>query len=238
MLELRNVCKQYEALRGSQNNYVLKDLSWQLEAGCSAAITGPSGSGKSTLLNIIGALDRADSGEVILDGKNLSQLTENELALIRNRQIGFVFQLHHLLPQCTLWENVLLPTLAKFPAAKDNAPLKIDSESLNQRARELLERVGLADRVNHRPGQLSGGERQRVAVVRALINKPKLLLADEPTGSLDEKTSQNLTDLLVQLNGEQGVTLIVATHAPDLAERMGRVWQLNNGQLTPRKNNT
>jgi len=142
---------------------------------------------------------------------------------VRNREIGFIFQSHHLLPQCTVLENVLVPTLANKDAALRNGAV--------ERAKRLLEKVGLGARLTHRPGQLSGGERQRVAVVRALINQPKLLLADEPTGALDRASAQNLTDLLVQLNGEEGVTLIVVTHALDLAKRMGRVLELRDGRL-------
>ena len=187
-----------------------------------------SGSGKSTLLNIIGTLDRPSSGEVLLDGQDLRRLNDVELASVRNRQIGFVFQAHHLLPQCNVLENVLLPTLAtRDPAVRSGA---------SERAKRLLERVGLDGRIAHRPGQLSGGERQRVAVVRALINQPKLLLADEPTGALDRASAGNLSDLLVALNREEGVTLIVVTHALDLAKRMGRVLELRDGRLVAENN--
>ena len=189
-------------------------------------IVGPSGSGKSTLLNIIGALDCPTQGRVLLDGKDLAALDETALARIRNKQIGFVFQLHHLLPQCTALENVLVPTLAD----KERA----GARELRDRATTLLERVGLKEFLLHRPGELSGGQRQRVAVVRALINKPKLLLADEPTGSLDEDASQNIGDLLAELNGSEQVTLIVVTHSLKLAERMGQVMELSNGLLTSR----
>jgi predicted ABC-type transport system involved in lysophospholipase L1 biosynthesis ATPase subunit len=175
------------------------------------------------LLNIIGTLDRPDSGHVLLDGKDLSRLDDIQLAAVRNREIGFIFQSHHLLPQCTVLENVLVPTLANNDAALRNGAL--------ERATGLLDKVGLGARLTHRPGQLSGGERQRVAVVRALINQPKLLLADEPTGSLDRASAENLADLLVRLNREEGVTLIVVTHAPDLAKRMSRVLELRDGEL-------
>ena len=223
MLEIINVSKSYTAFSEVEPEYVLKDLSWGIEAGQSVAVTGPSGSGKSTLLNIIGALDEPTAGKVLLDGRDLSVLNEKELAKIRNLGIGFVFQLHHLLPQCTALENVLVPTLAGFDGQ--------DKSSHESRARELLDRVGLGRRLDYRPGQLSGGERQRVAVVRALINRPKLLLADEPTGSLDHAAAVNLAELLCELNREQQVTLILATHSRELAERMAEVWKLENGKL-------
>jgi lipoprotein-releasing system ATP-binding protein len=201
----------------------LRDVSLEIGRGESVAIVGPSGSGKSTLLNIMGTLDRPSSGQVLLDGRELNQLDDIQLAAVRNREIGFIFQSHHLLPQCTVLENVLVPTLANKDAALRNGAL--------ERAKRLLEKVGLGARLTHRPGQLSGGERQRVAVVRALINQPKLLLADEPTGALDRASAQNLADLLVQLNREEGVTLIVVTHALDLAKRMGRLLELRDGQF-------
>src|SRR5437867_3530346 len=215
LLKLVAVSKRYEPLDDATPVEVLREITVQLNRGESAAIIGPSGSGKSTLLNIIGTLDRPSSGQVLLDGQDLTRLDEAALADTRNRQIGFVFQSHHLLQQCTVLENVLVPTLASHDDAVRNGAEK--------RGRELLQRVGLGERLSHRPGQLSGGERQRVAVVRALINNPKLLLADEPTGALDRASAQNLADLLVQLNGEEGVTLIVVTHALDLAKRMGKI---------------
>ncbi len=222
MLELTNVCKRYDTAPQQEPDYVLKDISWHIEKGDSAAITGPSGSGKSTLLNIIGALDRPSAGEVLLDGRDLGQLSEVELAAIRNLEIGFVFQLHHLLPQCTVLENVLVPTLATPRTNNKNAV---------ERAHQLLERIGLSRRLGYRPGQLSVGQRQRVAVARALINRPKLLLADEPTGSLDRTASETLMALLVELNRDENVTLIVATHSMELADRMDRVWTLTGGKL-------
>ena len=223
LLKLIDVCKRYESPTGTEAVPVLRGISLEIGRGESAAIVGPSGSGKSTLLNIIGTLDRPSSGQVLLDDRELSRLDDIQLAAVRNREIGFIFQSHHLLPQCTVLENVLVPTLAtKDPALRNGAV---------ERAKRLLEKVGLGARLTHRPGQLSGGERQRVAVVRALINQPKLLLADEPTGALDRASAQNLADLLVQLNREEGVTLIVVTHAPDLAKRMSRVLELRDGKL-------
>ena len=223
LLKLTDVSKCYESPTGAELLSVLCDITLEIERGESVAIIGPSGSGKSTLLNIIGTLDRPSSGQVLLDGQDLSRLDDIQLAAVRNREIGFIFQAHHLLPQCTVMENVLVPTLANKDAALRNGAV--------ERAKGLLEKVGLGARFTHRPGQISGGERQRVAVVRALINQPKLLLADEPTGALDRASAQGLADLLVALNKEEGVTLIVVTHALDLARRMGRVLELRDGQL-------
>ena len=214
LVELENVSKRYESGEEGEAPYVLKDVMLKVSAGRSVAITGPSGSGKSTLLNIIGTLDRPTSGRVLLEGRDLGELEDDALAEVRNRRIGFVFQLHHLLPQCTVLENVLVPTLVGDGAK--------GGSGVEQRARELLERVGLTRLLSRRPGQLSGGERQRVAVVRALINQPPLLLADEPTGSLDHAAADNLMQLLGELNREENVALVVATHAMDLAERMDR----------------
>ena len=247
LLQLTNLSKRYAA-PGGGSLAVLDDISLTVNVGESLAIVGPSGSGKSTLLQIIGTLDHATSGRVELDGKDLSQLDELQLAAVRNRQIGFVFQSHFLLPQCTVWENVLVPTLASpsplgVPAlagspgssATTAGPAKAGTPSAEEpaitRAERLLKRVGLAERLHHFPGQLSGGERQRVAVVRALINQPQLLLADEPTGALDHASAENLGQLLVELNREEGVTLIVVTHSRELAQRMGRVLELKDGKL-------
>jgi len=226
MLELDKVAKSYESPANRQSVCVLKDITLKLDKGQSLVIVGPSGSGKSTLLNIIGALDRPTTGRVLFDNKDLAKLDDTELARIRNRQIGFVFQLHHLLPQCTVLENVLVPTLAD----KSHNSRK----ALQERAVNLLECVGLKDFLLHRPGELSGGERQRVAVVRALINSPKLLLADEPTGSLDRDAAENIADLLVELNRSEKVTLIVVTHSLSLAERIGHVMELSNSLLKER----
>ena len=221
LLKLSKVAHRYDSGAGAV--LVLKDVSLEVRRGESVAIIGPSGSGKSTLLNIIGTLDRATAGEVRLAGQDLSRLNERQLADVRNRQIGFVFQAHHLLPQCTVLENVLVPTLAATDAAaRAGAP---------ERAVRLLQRVGLGERLTHRPGQLSGGECQRVAVVRALINQPQLLLADEPTGALDRVSASGLAQLLLELNREEGVTLIVVTHALDLARKLGRTFELQDGKL-------
>jgi lipoprotein-releasing system ATP-binding protein len=222
LLKLENVSKSYRVAEGSAPVVVLRDVSLDVAPGESLSIIGPSGSGKSTLLNIIGTLDHADSGNVWLGEKDLSAQDDRALASIRNREIGFIFQAHHLLPHCTVWENVLVPTLAEKAGSASGA---------EQRAERLLKRVGLSGRSDHRPGQISGGERQRVAVVRALINQPKLLLADEPTGALDRASADELARLLTELNREENVTLIVVTHALDLARQMQRVFEIREGVL-------
>ena len=226
MLELINIQKEYKSPLAGQSLSVLEDINLKVEPGQSVSIVGPSGSGKSTLLNIIGALDKPNSGRVLLDDIDIGKLDENKLARIRNEQIGFVFQLHHLLPQCSVLENVLLPTIANKKPVQRN--------QVQQRAENLIERVGLKDWLLHRPGELSVGQRQRVAVVRALINKPKLLLADEPTGSLDSKASEIIVQLLIELNKAEEVTLIVVTHSDAIAEKTGRVMELDDGKLIER----
>ncbi len=231
LLALRNVTKHYAASGATTGVPVLAGVSLEIARGESLAIVGPSGSGKSTLLQIIGTLDRATSGEVLLDGKNLAALDDLQLAEVRNQQIGFVFQSHYLLPQCTVLENVLVPTLAGAKSEVRIQKSEKDRETSVARAERLLKRVGLSERLHHRPGQLSGGERQRAAVVRALINHPQLLLADEPTGALDQASATTLGQLLVELNKEEGVTLIVVTHAMELAQRMGKVLRLEAGNL-------
>jgi ABC-type lipoprotein export system ATPase subunit len=225
LLELEDVAKYFESPARSGRQQVLNDISLTVAEGESIAVIGPSGSGKSTLLNIMGALDRPTSGSVCIDGDDLSTLSENELAEVRNRELGFVFQLHHLLPQCTLLENALLPTI---PGGK-----QLDAGEAEGRARRLLERVGLGERIDHRPGQMSGGECQRAAVVRALINRPRLLLADEPTGSLDSASADKLAELLIELNQEEKVALVVVTHSHELARRMGKRYQIQGGRLEP-----
>jgi lipoprotein-releasing system ATP-binding protein len=222
MLELKGITKSYTSASGESLS-ILEGVNLQLKPAESLAVIGPSGSGKSTLLNIIGTLDRPTSGQVWLNGKDLTTLDDLALAQVRNREIGFIFQAHHLLPQCSVLENVLVPTLAS-----NDKQLRAGAP---ERARTLLERVGLSSRMDHRPGQISGGERQRVAVVRALINRPKLLLADEPTGALDRASAENLGQLLTDLNREQNVTLIVVTHALDLAHKLGACFELKNGKL-------
>ncbi len=224
MLELREVTKRYDNDGNAESPAVLDKVDLRVNDGQTVVITGPSGSGKSTLLNIAGALDRPNSGSVLLDGDDLAMMDDKKLASVRNRRIGFVFQLHHLLPQCTALENVIVPTLVSGG----------DRSQLEQRARSLLERTGLADHMDQRPGELSGGQRQRVALVRALINQPALVLADEPTGSLDRETSDEMADLLVELNQMEQTTLVVVTHSDRLAQRMGKQYELSEGKLTER----
>ncbi|MEM1067646.1 MAG: ABC transporter ATP-binding protein [Planctomycetota bacterium] len=201
--------------------HVLRDLNLDLNGGDSVAIVGPSGSGKSTLLQILGTLDQPDSGSVLIDGKDPFQLNETQLADFRNHKIGFVFQDHHLLPQLTVIENVLVPTIA---GGKPNA------EEL-ERAQELINAVGLSGRLGHLPSELSGGERERVAIARSLLMKPTLILADEPTGNLDRTTADSVTELLIRLQQSMGAILIAVTHSDTLAGAMQRSLQLRDGQL-------
>jgi lipoprotein-releasing system ATP-binding protein len=200
---------------------VLCGVSLELKQRENLAIVGPSGSGKSTLLSIIGTLEPPTSGRVLLDGQDPAGLAEPDLAAFRNRKIGFVFQDHHLLPQCSVLENVLVPTVASGPTRQEQV----------DRARELLDRVGLSDRLDHRPAELSGGEKQRVAIARALINRPVLLLADEPTGNLDRGTSGRVAELLLELQREEGMMLIAVTHSESLAAMMTRQSELDGGRL-------
>jgi lipoprotein-releasing system ATP-binding protein len=223
LLELSGVEKRYTGAEGGHPLSILRHVNLRVARGESLSIVGPSGSGKTTLLNLLGTLDKPDAGRIVLDGEDLSRLDEKALAETRNRFIGFIFQAHYLLPHLTVMENVLIPTLASTdPNVRQNGV---------ERGRRLLQRVGLGERLNHRPGQLSGGEQQRVAVVRALINQPKLLLADEPTGALDQNSARELGHLLRELNREEGVTLIVVTHSMELAREMGRVMELRDGTL-------
>jgi lipoprotein-releasing system ATP-binding protein len=201
---------------------VLRNVNLQVNPGEALAVLGPSGSGKSTLLHIVGTLDTPTSGSVRLGDTDPFSLRERELARFRNRHIGFVFQDHYLLPQCSVLENVLIPTLAG--GADDRA-------GLNQRARLLLDKVGLGPRLEHRPAELSGGERQRVAVARALILRPMLLLADEPTGNLDRRTAQTVGQLLLDMQREENTMLIVVTHSPDLARTLPRQLEMVDGTL-------
>lgn len=217
-LIVRDLTKEY-ATRGNPL-VVLSGIDLEMCPGQALAIMGPSGSGKSTLLHILGTLERPTAGSVTLDDQDPFALPEPALAAFRNQQVGFVFQDHYLLPQCSALENVLLPTLVQKNAT-DREP----------RARQLLERVGLAERLEHRPAELSGGERQRVAVARALINHPRLLLADEPTGNLDRKAAQSIGSTLLELSGQEQVMLVVVTHSSDLAARFPQRKELVEGKL-------
>src|SRR5713101_310345 len=218
-LEVQHLCKDYPTRSGPLP--VLRDLSLKLEKGEALAVMGPSGSGKSTLLHILGTLDPPSSGTVHLNGKDPFALSEPELADFRNRRIGFVFQDHHLLPQCSVLENVLIPTLV----SNDNG-----SEMENW-ARMLLERVGLSNRLDHRPAELSGGERQRVALARALIHRPSLLLADEPTGNLDRRSAEAVGQLLLDLHQQEQTILVVVTHSPELAKMFAKKREMIDGRL-------
>jgi lipoprotein-releasing system ATP-binding protein len=221
-ISIANLCRTFSSANLPPTP-VLRGINLQVAAGETIAVTGASGSGKTTLLQIIGALDTADSGEIRVNGRELGSFDEQARATFRNREIGFVFQSHHLLPQLTALENILVPTWA--------AHWSQDNEH-QARARYLLERMGLSDRCMHFPGQLSGGERQRIALARALVMKPCLILADEPTGALDYDTAQHLIDLLLELNRDEGATLILITHSRDCALRMSRQVELRNGLIT------
>jgi lipoprotein-releasing system ATP-binding protein len=215
LVQLTDVSKHYGGTP------VLREVSLQVAAGERLAIMGPSGTGKSTLLNIMGTLDTPSSGSVSVAEQAVAALDDNALARLRCEHLGFVFQAHHLLPQCTVLENVLVPAMA------GGAP----SEETIDYAQELLGRVGLGDRASAAPAELSGGERQRVATVRALINRPALLLADEPTGALDEETAGSLATLLLELAGQAESALVVVTHDREVASRIGRTVLLRGGQL-------
>lgn len=222
--ELTNITKAYRAAPDSPEQRVLSGLNLSIAAGETLSISGPSGCGKSTVLNLLGTLDEPDSGSVRLFGNDVPYGDEKALSALRSEKLGFIFQMHHLLPQCTALENVLIPTLGG--ATRPNA-----EESL-ERAKRLLNRVGLGAHTDKKPAQLSGGERQRVAVVRALIRNPGLLLADEPTGALDAAGAGRLMELLLDLNAEEGTALVLVTHDAALAARMSRKYRLIDGILT------
>ena len=217
LLKLEKINKSY-----SKDRTILDQLDLEVKQGERIAIVGPSGSGKTTLLNLIGTLDRPDSGKMYFESQDLSVFSDQHLASFRNEKIGFVFQMHHLLPQLTLLENILLPTLTDK---------KLQGKETLEHARTLISRMGLDEVAHQKPSELSGGECQRTAVARALINRPGLILADEPTGALDQQSAFNLTDLLVELNQQDGVTLIVVTHSMDVARKMSKIYKIENGKL-------
>ena len=219
MVTVRGLNKSYDV--GATQIHVLRDLDLDVEAGEMVAVVGASGVGKSTLLHLLGGLDRAGSGTLVVGGQTLSAMKDNALVEFRNRQVGFVFQFHHLLPEFEAVENVEMPMrIAQIPLTE-----------ARRRATDLLARVGLGERLTHSPGMLSGGEQQRVAVARALIMRPSLLLADEPTGDLDENTADSLHGLLREMHAEHGLTSIIATHNPRLAASCDRVLRLEQGRL-------
>lgn len=217
ILKFENISKSFG------NQLILNNLTVEIEKGETIAIVGPSGSGKTTFLNIAGALDVADSGKVLFNNQDISSMNENERSEFRNKNIGFVFQQHYLLPQCTVYENILIPTLTYSN--------KADKLAAANRADVLLEKLGLTEHRLKLPGQLSGGECQRTAFARALINQPELILADEPTGSLDEESASKLSAELITLNKEMNTTLIVVTHSMQLAEQMNSIFKLSNHKL-------
>jgi len=221
VLEIRNLSKEYPTPAGPVR--VLAEVSLSLNTGDAVSIVGPSGSGKSTLLYMLGALEPPTSGEVILNGRNPCELDDVSLARFRNEQVGFVFQDHHLLPQCTVLENVLIPTLV----AHD------EDAAVQRRALDLLDQVGLGPRIHHRPHELSGGEKQRVALARALVRQPQLVLCDEPTGNLDHESTEAVATLLLELHRKQQTILVVVTHNLDLAQRFARKYKLDTGRLIP-----
>jgi len=218
MLNVQNISKDYPTPRGLLR--VLSDVSLSLAPGDAASIMGPSGTGKSTLLYIIGALEPPTSGSLTLNGQNPFTLNDKQLAAFRNREIGFVFQDHCLLPQCSVLENVLTPTL-----------ISTNGTGVLERARQLIHQVGLSDRLDHRPAELSGGEKQRVSLARALITKPKLLLCDEPTGNLDHQSAEVVASMLLELHKQQETILLVVTHSAELAKRLPSQYELVNEHL-------
>jgi putative ABC transport system ATP-binding protein len=227
LIEITNLTKVYGV--GNVAVHALRGINSTVERGEFVAVMGPSGSGKSTLMNILGCLDRPTSGTYVLDGEDVSHLSKNELASVRNRKIGFVFQSYNLLPRLTAAKNVMLPLLY-------NGHNHLSDKECYERAVAVLEAVGLGDRVHHRPNELSGGQQQRVAIARALINEPSIILADEPTGNLDTQSSEEVLDLLHQLH-DQGATIVMVTHEPGLADHAERIIHLLDGQIAADKQN-
>ena len=221
VLLARGLCKTFT--EGERPLEVLRNLELEIRAGERVAIVGASGSGKTTLLQLLGGLDTPDSGDVLVDGQSIAAMSDADRGRCRNRSLGFVYQFHHLLPEFTALENVAMPLLVRGSSAS----------AAQASAREVLDQVGLAERVSHKPAQLSGGERQRTAIARALVTRPAVVLADEPTGNLDRRTGERVFDLLLRCNQEFGTSLVVVTHDPDLAQRMDHVLELEDGQLKP-----
>ena len=222
IIKLDNVCRNYKMGEAEVN--AVCDVNLSIKKGEFIAIVGPSGSGKSTMMNLVGALDLASKGDIFLDGQNIEHLPESDLAQIRGKKIGFIFQTFNLIPTLTALENVMLPMMFQ----------NIPRSEQRERAEDLLEEVGLSHRLNHLPGELSGGERQRVAIARALANNPEVILADEPTGNLDSKTSEEIIEMFIKLN-KQGKTIIVVTHNLDIAKHADKIIRLRDGKIESAK---
>ena len=223
IVEAKNLSKQFTGQEDGNHVSVFADLNFEVEAETTLALVGPSGSGKSTLLNLISGLDNPSSGTIVVDGKDVHAMNADQSARFRNQTLGFIFQSHHLMPALSALENVMLPALAGHGL--------LEGKELEDRAIQLLEDVGLLNRAKHLPSQLSGGEKQRVAVARALINQPKLLLADEPTGALDQVNAENLINLLLEVCHKNRTTMIMVTHAHSLADKMQSKWNFDRGTL-------
>lgn len=223
ILEARDVSKSYKSEKSDSRLQVLQDVSLQVNKGSITSIVGSSGSGKSTLLHILGGLDRPDSGEVLWEGNSLSSMNTDQLATFRNKNVGFVFQFHHLLPEFTALENVSMPALIAGKSL----------EEATERALYLMNRFGVDERKNHRPTQLSGGEQQRVSMARALMNNPGIILADEPTGNLDDVNTELILDMLFEVRDNFEVSVLLITHEPGIAERSDAILEIKNGQLSP-----
>ncbi len=221
LLILDNVAKSYRIGHGPEE-HVLKGVSLEIRKGDAVAVTGPSGSGKTTLLNIIGTLDTATSGRILLEGTDYASLSEMDVREVRLNRVGFVFQEHQLLPQCTALENILLPTIPGIAAGRKDAV---------ERAKKYLDMFGLFSKAGSRPSELSSGQKQRVAVIRALINRPHLILADEPTGALDRENAAALAEIFMRLNAEESLTIIMATHSPEISSKMRKTYRLADGNL-------
>lgn len=222
VMEAFNLCKSFQEGGGSVL-HVLRDINLTIRAGEKVAIVGASGSGKSTLLHLLGGLDSPTSGQVFVHEQNIAKISETERCRLRNRNLGFIYQFHHLLPEFTAQENVAMPSLVRGTRP---------SQALNH-AKLLLEKVGMIRRLDHKPSELSGGERQRAAIARAMINEPRCICADEPTGNLDKATAAQVIQVMLRLNQEYGTSLVVVTHDMGLAQKMDKIYTIENGQLIP-----